>query len=87
MSAVETKMSSSSQGMDQISETMTSYQAAATAGSATDSNVESKTAKVTLGTDAGKPVFIKTIEGCSVERKCIIHDISRDTIYQTSTIF
>ncbi|KMQ84412.1 muscle m-line assembly protein unc-89, partial [Lasius niger] len=66
-SAVETRMSSSSQGMGQISETTTSYETAITGGAATDSNVEKGTAKVTLGTDAGKPVFIKTIEGCSVE--------------------
>jgi len=61
-------MSSSSQGrMDQTSESMTSYQSAIAGG--TESNIQSETAKITLGTDAGKPVFIKTIEGCSVERK------------------
>ncbi|XP_067207809.1 obscurin isoform X2 [Linepithema humile] len=80
MSAVETRMSSSSQGMGQISETTTSYEAAIAGGSATDSNVESKTAKVTLSTDAGKPVFIKTIEGRSVEpmrsKKALIHAIA-----------
>jgi len=64
-SAIETRMSSSSQGrIDQTSESMTSYQSAGT-----ESNIQSDTAKITLGTDAGKPVFIKTIEGCNVERK------------------
>ncbi|XP_024880175.1 obscurin isoform X3 [Temnothorax curvispinosus] len=67
-SAVETRMSSSSQGMGRISESTTSYETAiAGGGTATDTNVESRTAKITLDTDAGKPVFIKTIEGCSVE--------------------
>jgi len=55
--------------MGRISETTTSYETAIAGGTATDLNVESKTAKITLGTDAGKPVFIKTIEGCNVERK------------------
>lgn len=87
MSATETRMSSSSQGMGQISETTTSYEAAIT-GSATDANVESKTAKVILSTDAGKPAFIKTIEGCSVERKCIAYDtLFESTIYQIYRIW
>jgi len=71
-SAIETRMSSSSQGrIDQTSESMTSYQSAIGSGIAggTESNIQSETAKITLGTDAGKPVFIKTIEGCNVERK------------------
>lgn len=66
-SAVETRMSSATQGMGQISET--SYETTITDNAATNSNVEKRTAQITLGTDAGKPVFIKTIEGCSVERK------------------
>ncbi|XP_024880177.1 obscurin isoform X5 [Temnothorax curvispinosus] len=80
-SAVETRMSSSSQGMGRISESTTSYETAiAGGGTATDTNVESRTAKITLDTDAGKPVFIKTIEGCSVEpmqpKKALIHAIA-----------
>lgn len=66
-SAIETRMSSSSLGMGRMSET-TSYETAI-AGTAIDSNVENRTAKITFDTDAGKPVFIKTIEGCNVERK------------------
>ncbi|XP_018396346.1 PREDICTED: muscle M-line assembly protein unc-89-like isoform X2 [Cyphomyrmex costatus] len=65
-SAMETRMSSS-QGVGQISETMTSYETAIAGGRTTDSNVESRTAKITLDTDVNKPVFIKTIEGCNVE--------------------
>ncbi|XP_025269387.1 obscurin isoform X6 [Camponotus floridanus] len=76
----ETKVSSTSQGAGQTSETTTSYEAAITGGTATDSNVEKGTAKVTLATDAGKPVFIKTIEGCNVEpirpKKALIHAIA-----------
>lgn len=68
-SAVETRMSSATQGMGQISETATSYETTIAGDAATNSNVEKGTAQITLGTDAGKPVFIKTIEGCSVERK------------------
>lgn len=68
-SAVETRMSSATQGMGQISETATSYETTITDNAATNSNVEKRTAQITLDTDAGKPVFIKTIEGCSVERK------------------
>lgn len=60
-------MSSSEGG--QISETATSYETAIIGGATTDSKIEKGTAKVTLGAEAGKPVFIKTIEGCSVERK------------------
>jgi len=77
-SAIETRMSSSSQGMDRISET-TSYETAI-AGTATDSNVESRTAKITLDTDASKPVFIKTIEGCNVERKYATSKLSTVTV-------
>lgn len=68
-SAIETRMSSSSQGMGRTSEVMTSYETAIAGGRATDSNVESRTAKIILDTDVGKPVFIKMIEGCNVERK------------------
>ena len=68
-SAIETRVSSSSQGMGRTSETMASYETAIAGGRATDLNVESRTAKITLDTDVGKPVFIKTIEGCNVERK------------------
>ncbi|XP_071572462.1 protein Obscurin isoform X5 [Temnothorax nylanderi] len=79
-SAVETRMSSSSQGMGRISESTTSYETAIAGGTAADTNVESRTAKITLDTDAGKPVFIKTIEGCSVEpmqpKKALIHAIA-----------
>ncbi|KAL6444321.1 hypothetical protein ACFW04_001898 [Cataglyphis niger] len=64
-SAVETRMSSATQGMGQISET--SYETTIIDDAATNSNVEKRTAQITLGTDAGKPVFIKTIEGCNVE--------------------
>ncbi|XP_025153244.1 obscurin isoform X6 [Harpegnathos saltator] len=75
-SAMETKVSSSAQGQ---SETMTSYQTAITGGTA-ESNVENRTAKVALASDAGKPVFIKTIEGCNVEptrpKKALIHAIA-----------
>lgn len=67
-SAIETRMSSS-QGIGRMSETTTSYETAIAAGTAVDSNVESRTTRLALDTDAGKPVFIKTIEGCSVERK------------------
>lgn len=65
-SAIETRMSSASQGISRTSETA-SYETAIAGGAAIDSNVESR--KITLDTDAGKPVFIKTIEGCNVERK------------------
>ncbi|XP_026827528.1 obscurin isoform X4 [Ooceraea biroi] len=80
-SAIETRMSSSSQGrMGQMSETTTSYETAITGGTAAESNVETKPAKITLGTDAGKPIFINTIEGCSVEpmrpKKALIHAIA-----------
>ncbi|XP_011062355.1 PREDICTED: muscle M-line assembly protein unc-89 isoform X5 [Acromyrmex echinatior] len=79
-SAIETRMSSSSQGMGRTSETMTSYETAIAGGRATDTNVESRTAKITLDTDVGKPVFIKTIEGCNVEptqpKKALIHAIA-----------
>jgi len=78
-SAIETRMSSSSQGMGRISET-TSYETAIAGGTATDSNVESRTAKITLGTDTGKPVFIKTIEGCNVERKYATSKLSTVTV-------
>lgn len=78
-------MSSSSQGMGQISETTTSYETAITGGAATDSNVEKGTAKVTLGTDAGKPVFIKTIEGCSVERKYAMSKLYLDMCHMFRT--
>ncbi|KYN01946.1 Muscle M-line assembly protein unc-89 [Cyphomyrmex costatus] len=78
-SAMETRMSSS-QGVGQISETMTSYETAIAGGRTTDSNVESRTAKITLDTDVNKPVFIKTIEGCNVEpmqpKKALIHAIA-----------
>ncbi|XP_072755043.1 protein Obscurin isoform X6 [Anoplolepis gracilipes] len=78
--SAETKTSSASHGMDQISETTTSYETAITGGAATNPNVEKGTAKVTLSSDAGKPVFIKTIEGCSVEpkrpKKALIHAIA-----------
>ncbi|KAL0112247.1 hypothetical protein PUN28_011952 [Cardiocondyla obscurior] len=66
-SAVETRMSSSSLGMGRLSETTTSYETAIAGGAATDSKTENRTAKITLDNDAGKPVFIKTIEGCNVE--------------------
>ncbi|XP_070156189.1 obscurin isoform X2 [Polyergus mexicanus] len=79
-SAVETRMSSAMQGMGQISETATSYETTIADDAATNSIVEKRTAQVTLGTDAGKPVFIKTIEGCSVEpmrpKKALIHAIA-----------
>ncbi|XP_018359776.1 PREDICTED: muscle M-line assembly protein unc-89 isoform X3 [Trachymyrmex cornetzi] len=79
-SAIETRMSSSSQGIGRTSETTTSYETAIAGGRATDSNVESRTAKITLDTDVGKPVFIKTIEGCNVEpmqpKKALIHAIA-----------
>lgn len=78
-SAVETKMSS--QGVGQISETTTSYETAITSGTAADSNVEKGTAKVTLATDVDKPVFIKTIEGCSVERKYAMSKLYSDICY------
>lgn len=38
-------------------------------GTTRDLNVESRTAQITLDADADKPAFIKTIEGCNVERK------------------
>lgn len=79
-SAVEMKTSSTSQGVGQLSETTTSYETAIT-GTAIDSNVEKGTAKVTLATDAGKPVFIKTIEGCSVERKYAMSKLYSDICY------
>lgn len=79
-SAVETKISSTSQGVGQISET-TSYETAITGGTAIDSNAEKGTAKITLATDAGKPVFIKTIEGCSVERKYAMSKLYSDICY------
>lgn len=66
-SAMEARTSSSMQGMGQMSETTSSYQTAITGGTA-GSNAETRTTKV-LESDAGKPVFIQTIEGCSVERK------------------
>ncbi|XP_012537087.1 obscurin isoform X3 [Monomorium pharaonis] len=66
-SAIETRMSSSSQGMGRMSETTTSYETAIAGGTAVDSSVESRTTQLPLDTDAGKPVFIKTIEGCNVE--------------------
>ncbi|XP_011878155.1 PREDICTED: muscle M-line assembly protein unc-89 isoform X5 [Vollenhovia emeryi] len=79
-SAVETRMSSSSQGMGRMSETTTSYETAIAGGMATDSHVESRTARIALDTDVGKPAFIKTIEGCSVEpmrpKKALIHAIA-----------
>ncbi|XP_018318315.1 muscle M-line assembly protein unc-89 isoform X3 [Mycetomoellerius zeteki] len=79
-SAIETRMSSSSQGMGRTSEVMTSYETAIAGGRATDSNVESRTAKIILDTDVGKPVFIKMIEGCNVEpmqpKKALIHAIA-----------
>jgi len=62
-------MSSSSQGMGRISESTTSYETTLAGGRAANTNVESRTARIALDTDAGKPVFIKTIEGCNVERK------------------
>lgn len=62
-------MSSSSQGMGRISESTTSYETTLAGGRAADTNVESRTTRIALDTDAGKPVFIKTIEGCNVERK------------------
>lgn len=68
-SATETRMSSSSQGMGRISESTTSYETAIAGGRAADTSVESRTTKIILDNDAGKPVFIKTIEGCNVERK------------------
>lgn len=80
-SASETKVSSSSQGVGQISESTTSYEAAITGDTATDSNIEKGTAKVTLATDAGRPVFIKTIEGCSVERKYAMSKRYSDICY------
>lgn len=64
-SAMETR--SSMRGMGHMSES-TSYEAAITGGA--DSSVESRTTRIALGNDAGKPVFIETIEGRSVERKC-----------------
>ncbi|XP_011689401.1 PREDICTED: muscle M-line assembly protein unc-89 isoform X5 [Wasmannia auropunctata] len=79
-SAIETRMSSSSQGMGRISET-TSYETAI-GGAIADSNVESRTPAINtdLGTDVSKPVFIKTIEGCNVEptrpKKALIHAIA-----------
>ncbi|KAL0112248.1 hypothetical protein PUN28_011952 [Cardiocondyla obscurior] len=79
-SAVETRMSSSSLGMGRLSETTTSYETAIAGGAATDSKTENRTAKITLDNDAGKPVFIKTIEGCNVEpmrpKKALIHAIA-----------
>lgn len=81
-SAIETRMSSSSLGMGRISETTSSHETAIAggitrdlniehriAGGTRDLNVESRTAKITLDADDGKPVFIKTIEGCNIERK------------------
>ncbi|XP_014485518.1 PREDICTED: muscle M-line assembly protein unc-89-like isoform X3 [Dinoponera quadriceps] len=66
-SAVETRTSSSSQNMGQISESAASYETRAITGGTAESNVDSRTAKIALTSDAGKPVFINTIEGCSVE--------------------
>lgn len=63
-SAVQTTVSSSTQGMTQMSETASF----AVAGGTSNTNVERKTS-VALEKDAGKPVFIKTIEGFSAERK------------------
>jgi len=80
-SAIETRMSSSSQGIGRT-ETMTSYETAIAGDRAMDSNVESRTAKITLDTDVGKPVFIKTIEGCNVERKyTTIFEIFEQLLY------
>ncbi|XP_011159691.1 obscurin isoform X3 [Solenopsis invicta] len=67
-SAIETRMSSASQGMGRMStETTTSYETAIAGGMAMDSNVENRTTKIAIDTDVSKPVFIKTIEGSSVE--------------------
>ncbi|XP_011159692.1 obscurin isoform X6 [Solenopsis invicta] len=80
-SAIETRMSSASQGMGRMStETTTSYETAIAGGMAMDSNVENRTTKIAIDTDVSKPVFIKTIEGSSVEpkrpKKALIHAIA-----------
>ncbi|KAI4489747.1 hypothetical protein M0804_003929 [Polistes exclamans] len=56
---------SSLHGTEKISETSSSYKTATSGGAETA--VESK-AKISLGaTETGKPIFLKTIEGCNVE--------------------
>ncbi|XP_015180266.1 PREDICTED: muscle M-line assembly protein unc-89 isoform X4 [Polistes dominula] len=70
---------SSLHGTEKISETSSSYKTA-TSGGGAETAVESK-AKISLGaTETGKPIFLKTIEGCNVEpsraKKALIHAIA-----------
>lgn len=68
-SAMQTRMSSTTGGMSQTSETTAASYEAAITGGTSDTGVETRTARVALENDPGKPAFVKTIEGCSVERK------------------
>ncbi|KAG7203298.1 hypothetical protein KM043_010391 [Ampulex compressa] len=81
MSASTARTSATVLGAEKISESSSSSYQTAISGGSVGSSVDTKTARITLGaTETGKPMFVKTIEGCNVEpiraKKALIHAVA-----------